>query len=126
MKLNYNAKQIEMTKKEAKEASKYGSDACNKLMEIKRALPDFTITVREVSHKSGNKGFSYNRMEMYVESYGSDDQKEQFKKMRSVAKDSMGSTGNAYKEIKAWFNATFPEASDFSAAMLRITDRAAG
>ena len=121
MKINYNARQIEMTKKESKEAAKYGSEAYKQLIEIQRDLPEFTITIREVSHKSTNKGFSYDKMEMYVMAYGTDEQKAQFKSMRSVAKDSMGGIGSAYKEIKAWFNATFPEANDFSAAMMRIT-----
>lgn len=126
MKINYNMKQIEMTKKESKEAARYGSEAYKKLVEIKHDFPDFSIVIREIAHKSSNKGLSYDKMEMYVKSYGTDDQNEQFKSMRSVAKDSMEGKGKTYKEIKEWFNATFPEASDFSAAMARITGQNAG
>ena len=121
MKINYNEKKIEMTKKEAKEAAKYGSETYKALIKIKRDLSDFTITVSDLSHKSANKGFSYDKMEMYVTAFGTDSQKEQFKSMRSLAKGSMKGVGNAYKEIKAWFNETFPEASDFSVAKTRIT-----
>ncbi len=120
MKINYAKKEIEMTKKESKEASKFGTETYNNLVVIKRDFPDFAIVIKETVRKNSSKGYSYDRMETYISAYGSDTQKEQFKAMRITSKDSM-ERGKAYKEIKEWFNETFPEASDFSAAMARIT-----
>ena len=120
MKIRYERKEIEMTKKESKEASKYGTEAYENLVNIKRDFPNFAIVIREIPRKNSSKGYSYDRMETYINTYGSDAQKEQFKTMRTTSKDSM-ERGKAYKEIKEWFNETFPEASEFSAAMARIT-----
>ena len=124
MKINHSIKTIEMTKKESKEASIYNSDAYKELVSIKSAFSDYSVVVKESTRKNSCKGYSYDRMETYISAYGSDAQKEQFKAMRITSKDSMG-RGKAYKEIKEWFNETFPEASDFSAAMARITAKTA-
>lgn len=124
MKINHNTREIEMTKKESKEAAKYGSETYEKLVNIKKDFSDYTIIIRESTRKNSCKGYSYDRMETYISTYGSDAQKEQFKAMRITSKDSM-ERGKAYKEIKEWFNETFPEASDFSAAMARITAKTA-
>ena len=121
MKAIHNTKAIVMTKKEAKAAEKYGSDEYKMLVSMKRDFPNYNVEIRELSRKSTGKGFSYDKMELYVSQYGTDEQKKIFENMRGAAKDTMGSTGTAYKKIKAWFNETFPEASDFAAAVARIT-----
>ncbi len=117
----HNNKTIVMTKKEAKAAEKYGSVEYKMLVEMKKDFPDYRVVIREISRKSTNKGFSYDKMALYVNQYGTDEQKAKFREMRGSAKDTMGSMGAAYKEIKAWFNTNFPEASDFAAAVARIT-----
>ena len=124
MKIYHNTKTIEMTKKESKEAAIYNSNTYKELVNIKRAFSDYSVVVREITRKNGCKGFSYDRMEMYIKAYGSDEQRLQFENMRIASKDSL-ERGKAYKEIKEWFNETFPEASDFSAAMARITSKTA-
>ena len=120
MKINHSTRTIEMTKKESKAASTYGSDTYKELVAIKRDFPNFNIVVREYARKNSNKGFSYDKMEMYISVYGTEEHMKQFKSMRCMAKDSV-SKGKSYIGIKEWFNETFPEASDFSAAMTRIT-----
>ena len=126
MKINHYAHQVEMTKKEAKEASKYGTDTYKTLVEIKKDFPDFSIVVRDLTRKSNSKGFSYDKMEKYINAYGTEEQIHQFEEMRETAKDKVGSKENPYKYVKEWFIQTFPEASDFSAAMARIIAREAG
>ena len=121
MKASHKEKVIVMTKKEAKAAEKYGSAEYKMLVNMKRDFPNYNVEIRELSRKSASKGFSYDKMALYVNQYGTDEQKKQFEELRGTAKDTMGSTGNAYKEVKAWFNATFPEASNFAAAVARIT-----
>ena len=120
MKINYNLKQIEMTKKEAKAASKWNSETYKELMKIKKDFPEYEIKVREVSPKGHSKGFSFDKMEAYIEHCGTEEQKEKFKEMREAAKETMGGIGSAYKDIKGWFNDEFPEATDFSKAVERI------
>ncbi len=117
----HNNKTIVMTKKEAKAAEKYGSDEYMMLVSMKKDFPDYNVVIREITRKSTSKGFSYDKMALYVNQYGTNEQKKQFEELRGTAKDTMGSTGSAYKEVKAWFNAAFPEASNFAAAVARIT-----
>jgi len=121
MKAIHTTKHIEMTKKESKEATKYGSEAYRTLVEIKRDFPNYTIIIKEITHKSSSKGFSYDKMETYVNAYGTEEQKEQFMSMRKTAKINVKNNESPYKYIKNWFIETFPEACDFSAAITRIT-----
>lgn len=126
MTINFNTKQIEMNKKESKEASKYDSETYRQLLLIRKDFPDYNIVVNSVSHKGCNKGNSYDKMKLYVNAHGTDEQKEQFNSMLEAAKETKGSNITAYREIKGWFDDTFPEAFDFSAAMARITNQKAG
>ena len=123
MKINYNKKQIEITKKEAKAASKCDSDTYKKLTGIKKDFPEYEITVREVSTKGHFKGFSFDKMEAYIEKYGTEKQKVEFKDMRKKAKETMGGIGSAYKDIRYWFNDEFPEATNFSKVVERISPK---
>ena len=129
MKINYKNNTIEMTKKEAKAAAIYDSEECKALLKIKEDFPGFIVAVREIKsstkRKSSSKGFSYEKMELYINSYGSDEQKQQFASLRQASKDTMGGSCKAYKHVKEWFVATFPEAGDFASAVARITAKSA-
>lgn len=125
MKINYTNHTIEMSKKEAKAASIYDSEEYKALRKIKEDFPDYAVSVREIKsspkRKSVNKGFTYDKMEAYVNRHGSDLQKQQFVEMREAAKELAGGSCVAYRFVKDWFATNFPEASDFAAAVARIT-----
>ena len=86
MKVNFEMRTIEMTKKESKEAAKYGSDCYRELIEIKKDFPDFSVAIRELPRKRGVKNPTYQKMEAYVQKFGSDEQKKQFEDMRVMMK----------------------------------------
>ena len=125
MKINYTNHTIEMSKKEAKAAAIYDSEEYKALRKIKEDFPDYVVSVREIKtspkRKGANKGFTYDKMEAYVNRHGSDLQKQQFVEMREAAKDLAGGSCVAYRFVKDWFDTNFPEASDFAAAVARIT-----
>ena len=56
MKLNYNAKTIELTSTEMKNAMNYGSDAYNALQAARRDYPNFKVV--EVKSKRNKNDFS--------------------------------------------------------------------
>ena len=128
MKVNYESKQIEMTKKDARECATVGSDAYDQLVKAKRDFPDFTVVIRETKSASkrtnGVKGLSYERMELYVQKRGNEEQMQQFNALRQAAKESFGGFGKAYLEVRDWFIHTFPEACDYKLAAEQIVGRA--
>ena len=125
MKIEFVKKAIVITKKEAQAASKYNSNEYNALMDLREKHPGFTVMVHEVKcsskRKGANKGFTYDKMEAYVNRHGSDLQKQQFAEMRESAKELTGGACVAYRFVKEWFDTNFPEASNFAAAVARIT-----
>jgi len=121
MKVNFGMRTIEMTKKESKEAAKYGSDCYRELIDIKKDFPEFSVAIRELPRKRGVKNPTYQKMEVYVQKFGSDEQKKQFEDIRGAAKETMDESCNAYRVVKEWFDKNFPEAYDFAAAVARIT-----
>lgn len=125
MKIDFAKKAIMITKKEAKAASKYDTLEYKEIMDLQEKHPNFVVTVREAKsspkRKGANKGFTYDKMEAYVNRHGSDLQKQQFVEMREAAKELAGGSCVAYRFVKDWFATNFPEASDFAAAVARIT-----
>ena len=125
MKIDFAKKAIVITKKEAKAASKYDTPEYNEIMELQEKHPNFVVIVRETksspNRKSANKGFTYDKMEAYVNRHGSELQKQQFAEMREAAKELAGGSCVAYRFVKDWFDTNFPEASDFAVAVARIT-----
>ena len=125
MTIDFAKKVIMITKKEAKAASKYDTHEYNAIMELQEKHPGFVVVVHEIKsspkRKSANKGFTYDKMEAYVNRHGSDLQKQQFANLREAAKEMTGGGCATYRFVKEWFDTNFPEASDFAAAVARIT-----
>lgn len=125
MKADFATSTIVLTKAEAKAAAIYNSKMYNELLNYKKDYPDYSVVVREIKRtskrKGANKGFTYDKMEAYINRHGSDLQKQQFAEMREAAKDLAGGSCVAYRFVKDWFDINFPEASDFAAAVARIT-----
>ena len=124
MKLSYEKHVIQLTKKEAKLASTPNTHEYEELQKIRKDFPEFIIVVREINratkHKSDAKGLSYEKMELYVNKYGSEEQKLQFQGLRGIARDTMESPCVAYRMVKEWFTATFPESTNFALAAAHI------
>ena len=77
MKINFKNHTIEMTKSEAKAASKYGSDSYKELMNIKKDFPTFEVVVtakpKAKKNSAALKGLNYEFMEKYIAENEEDD-----------------------------------------------------
>ena len=110
MQLNLKNGTISLTTAEARKASEIGSDLYNQLIKVKADFPNFEVKV--ISNKSKRtdtlKGLTYDYMEKYIISHGSEEQLKNFKEF--CTKDEMnGKPAMPYGKIKKWFLIQFPE-----------------
>lgn len=104
MKINFTTRTIEMTKKEAKEASVYKSDKYTEMMNYRKDFPEFAVVVKSSPRKAKRncmKGLNYDFMEQYITRHGSDEDMKEFKKMTVKDKDNINP--KSYGAVKAWF-----------------------
>ena len=104
MKFNHEERTIEMTKKEAKEASIYNSATYRELKDMRKDFPEYTVAVKSSPRKTKRdclKGLNYDFMEQYITRHGSDDDMKEFKKM--TVKDEDNVKTKSYGAVKAWF-----------------------
>ena len=113
MKINFNDNTIELTAKESKVASIYGSDAYRALIAARADFPTFSIIVKTASHKGNYKGLDYNFMEAYIKTHDEDGSilKVFYEK---CGRDEKGTVLNdvfydSYTDIKHWFFETYPD-----------------
>lgn len=115
MKINFKNHTIEMTKSEAKAASKYGSDSYKELMNIKKDFPTFEVVVtakpKAKKNSAALKGLNYEFMEKYIAENEKDDTViKEFKILRGEIEDVDGikATAKSYAYIKSWFLSKYP------------------
>ena len=122
MKINYEKKAIEMTKKFANAAGRFGSDEYRELQEARRDNPGFkVITVNRTTSakKDSYKGLNYNYMEKYIKAH--DDEENaimaKYETLRGTSAEAKAALADAcsYGEIKKWFLGQFPEIGAFHA-----------
>lgn len=122
MKINYEKKAIEMTKKFANAAGRFGSDEYRELQEARRDNPGFkVITVNRTTSakKDSYKGLNYDYMEKYIKAH--DDEKRaimaEYETLRGTSAEAKAALADArsYGEIKKWFLDQFPEIEAFHA-----------
>ena len=113
---------IEMTKAEAKNAGKIGTDEYNTLMQLMQSFPTFTIEIKApAKRKTEFKGLDYKFMLNYINKCNRDDKAEilnQFNTLTAQAKkngeeNSEYMEAASYLDVKKWFLATFPEIEKF-------------
>lgn len=112
MLINYNAKTIELTKAEMKEAMLFDSDEYNKLQRARRENPDFRIVeIKSKRKKADFANLNKKFITAYVEAHGTDEQKEHFAFISKRTVDAEGEycEPQSFFQIKAWFLAEFPE-----------------
>ena len=117
--INYKNNTIEMNKKFAASASKFGSAEYNNLQIARRDYPDFkVIIISSRSTKKGSfKGLDYKYMENYILMHDNDDCTimETYKTFRAKSDkaEEMNADSLSYRKIKEWFLNTFPEIEKF-------------
>lgn len=106
---------LEITKKFATAASRFGSDEYRELKEARTEFPTFKVVVKTTKSKNSFNGLTYAFMENYIKSH--DDEKQtkyaEFMKQREIGKSV--ASAKAYNEIKKWFLEKYPEIAEFAA-----------
>ena len=123
MTINYSSHTIQMTKKFAKAAEKFGSEEYNNLQEAKRDNPNFKIVVvsrKTATKKDTYKGLTYEYMETYIKAHDNDQHSimAQYEMLRGTSKEAKEALAEpcSYNEVKAWFLNTYPAIANFHEA----------
>ena len=120
MKINYTSMTIEMTKAEAKDAGKVGTEAFKEMLSLMQQFPNYKILVvtRAAAKKSCDyKGLTFAYMEKYIASH--DDEKKsimaEYQALRGMSDEAKEVLADScsYKEIKEWFLNKFPAIKQF-------------
>ena len=114
MRINYTNNTIELNKTESKKAANVGTEEYKKLIDARRAFPNYTICVISSGAKRsrGIRGLTYEYMEGYICKNGATEQLEKFKELRDGAFD-LDDTKKSYGIIRKWFLNEFPEIMEF-------------
>ena len=109
---------IEVTKKFATAAARYGSDEYKTLQEVRRDYPSYkVVTVAHKAAKTTFKGLSHAYMEKYIVAHDDEEKSimSEFKMLTATCggTDDMLLEAASYHEIKDWFFDTFPEIKQF-------------
>ena len=120
MKIDYTSMTIEMTKAEAKNAGKVGTEAFKEMLSLMQQFPNYKIQVitRAATKKSCDyKGLTYAYMEKYIKAHDNDKhtimaEYEDLRGESDAAKDVLADSFT-YQEIKNWFLGKFPEIREF-------------
>ena len=110
VRINHDERTIVITKKYAKAASAYNSNAYRELRKIKSENPNYQVIVREVSKKSTvSSRLTLRTIENYIKMHDADGKiMEEFKNKRDE-KTGENLEKTSFFEIKKWFFATYPE-----------------
>lgn len=119
MTINFEKNTIEMTKTEAKEAGKFGSEKFNELVKLRTLCPDFEIVVKANStNKDTYKGLDYDYMKRYIEAHDNKEENlKMFYKLRGLnekGERDVAIKEYSYGDVRMWFLATYPEIEEFN------------
>lgn len=117
IRINRNARTIEVTKTFDKAASRFGTREYEALQQVRKDYPSFTIVVKSVRTKVDHfAGLTYNFMEKYIASHdNADERMATFMDLRAKSEEAQafGYGSLTYGEIKAWFFKNYPEIEAF-------------
>lgn len=120
MRINFDAKVIEMSKKFAKAAAVFGSEAYGQLQEARHDYPDFrvlTVSRKACSSREYFKGLTYSYMEKYIAEHD-DDQKSimaEYKMLRGLSEEACEALAEScsYNAVRSWFLRKYPAIAGF-------------
>ena len=120
---------IEMSKKEAKAAAKFGSDEYKDLQTARKDYPNFkvvTVTRKSTAKKNPFKGLTYEYMKMYIEKHDDDDKSimAEYKMLRGLTDEAEEVLAESftYPEMKDWFLKKFPAIASFHEARAKLLE----
>ena len=118
--INEKKMAIEMSKKFAAAARKFGTQQYRDLQEARRDYPNFkvvTVTRKATGCQDTYKGLTYDFMESYIQKHDDAEQSimAEYLTLRGksdAAKENLVES-YSYKEMKTWFLKTFPAIEEF-------------
>ena len=117
--INERRRELVITKKFDKAASRFGSPEYLELREARREFPNFKVVVRanNKNKKDTYKGLTFEYMEKYIEKH--DDEKNtimaEFRVLSAQSEDGEEAlaVSCSYQEIKVWFFEKYPQIAEF-------------
>jgi hypothetical protein len=132
MYINEKKMAIEMTKKFAAAARKFGTKQYRDLQEARRDYPNFkvvTVTRKATAKKNTFKGLTYEYMKMYIEKHDDDDKSimAEYKMLRGLTDEAEEVLAESftYLEMKDWFLKKFPAIASFHEARAKLLENKA-
>lgn len=131
--VNYKNHTLELSRKFADAAAKYGTEEYKELQEVRRDYPGYKVNV--VKSKAGKtdkeqdifKGLNYDYMEKYIEAHDDDgSHMADFLILRGKSEDAVEVLADSasYKEIRDWFLATYPAIEAFYTKRAALLNKA--
>ena len=119
MTINYSTRTIQMTKKFAKAAEKFGSDEYKDLQEARRDNPTFMVVIvarKTTEKKDTYKGLTYSYMETYINAHDkAEERMKEYKNLRGLSDEAKEALAEpcSYNEIRTWFLNAYPAIAKF-------------
>ena len=127
--INEKKNAIELSKKEAAAAAKFGTREYKALQEARKDYPGFkvvTITRKATTKKESCKGLTYGYMEMYIQKHDDDDQSimAEYLMLRGMTDEAEEALAESftYLEMKDWFLAKYPAIKSFHEARAKLLE----
>jgi len=118
--VNEKKNAIELTKKEAAAAAKFGTPEYKALQEVRRDYPGFkvvTITRKSTAKKESYKGLTYGYMETYIQKHDDEENSimAEYMMLRGLSEEAEEALAESftYQEMKEWFLKKFPAIAEF-------------
>lgn len=115
---NHFNKTIELTKADAKNAGKYGSEEYSLLTQIMKDFPSYSMVIKSATKRDNYKGLTLEYMEKFIKEH--DDENgtvmADFNTLRGrneKGEEIEGVAVASYGEIKKWFLGKYEKVSDF-------------
>lgn len=119
MKINNTKKTIEMTKKFAAAAARYGTEEYRALQEVRRDYPNYkevTVSRKTSAQKETYKGLTFSYMEKYIAAHDDDNSiMAEYQMLRGLSEEAQECLAEpcSYLEMREWFLKKFPAIAEF-------------
>ena len=132
--VNYKNHTLELSRKFADAAAKYGTEEYKELQEVRRDYPGYKVNVvksRKDDKKKENmdafKGLTYDYMEKYIKAHDEDgSHMADFLILRGKSEEAVEALADSasYREIRDWFLATYPAIKQFYTKRAALLNKA--
>lgn len=121
---------IEVSKKFAAAAARFGTEEYKALQEVRRDYPGYkVVTAARKTAKPAFKGLTYEYMEKYIAAHDNDEKTimGEYKMLTATCDraNEMLLKATSYHEVKEWFFDTFPEIKAFHEKRAALLNKAA-